>query len=253
MGWIHAVIDVPEELLQSASSFWEDSLGWPLGPTWPGHPELCSFEPPAGDAYVHLQHIGEAPRVHLDLEVDDLSGARDRWAGLGATVTGPVPQPGKTSWQALRSPGGLPFCLVPARQHHPPAPVSWPTGHRSRLVQVCIDLPADRADAEVEFWRAGLGWRWAGSNSREFVGKMHDDHGSPLQLLFQRLGEASGSVRAHLDLGTDNMDREVDRQLAFGATDPVTGRGFVALRDPAGLAYCVTGNSPEATESRDIG
>ena len=40
----------------------------------------------------------------------------------------------------------------------------------------------------------------------------------------------------------------------LGAGDIGRGRGgWHALRDPAGLAFCVTANSPEATRHRDIG
>jgi hypothetical protein len=38
----------------------------------------------------------------------------------------------------------------------------------------------------------------------------------------------------------------VDRLLDLGAERLLDGEGFVALRDPAGLGFCVTGNSPDA-------
>jgi len=58
----------------------------------------------------------------------------------------------------------------------------------------------------VTFWRALLPGRWVDSSAPEFAGKWRDDAGSPLQLLFQELGEPEGLVRAHLDLGTDDLD-----------------------------------------------
>lgn len=247
MVWIHAVIDLPAESLESGADFWAASLGWPIGAAWQDHPELRSFVPPQGDSYVHLQSITGPPRIHLDLEVTDLPSARDRWAALGADVTGPPP--GATqSWQAMRSPGGLPFCLVPAKDHQSPDPMTWPTAHRSRLVQICIDLPQDQEDRELAFWRTGLEGRWATNGAaNEFLGKMHDDNGSPIQLLFQRLDEPTGPVRAHLDLGTDGVDLEVARQIDLGARELLRGNGFVALTDPAGLPYCVTVNAPDST------
>jgi hypothetical protein len=95
--------------------------------------------------------------------------------------------------------------------------------------------------------------RWAGSEAGEFAGKWHDDAGSPVQLLFQRLDEPDGPVRAHLDLGTDNVEVDVRRILDLGAADIGPGRGWWALRDPTGLPFCVTGNSPMQTPQRDIG
>ena len=75
------------------------------------------------------------------------------------------------------------------------------------MVQVCIDSPASVHEQEVAFWRALLSGRWVAPADEEFAGKWHDDAGSPLQLLFQRLDEPRGSVRAHLDHGTTTAPR----------------------------------------------
>ncbi len=61
MAWLHAVIDVPSHQHAVAAGFWERTLGWQVGASWSGHPELRSFEPPAGTAYVHLQEIDGPP------------------------------------------------------------------------------------------------------------------------------------------------------------------------------------------------
>jgi hypothetical protein len=75
-----------------------------------------------------------------------------------------------------------------------------------------------------------------------------------VQLLFQRLDELHGSVRAHLDHGTDDRMAEVRRLLALGAGDVAPGRGgWHVLRDAAGLEFCVTQNSPASTRRRDMG
>ena len=119
-------------------------------------------------------------------------------------------------------------------------------------MQVCIDSPASVHDEEVAFWRALLQGRWTPSPAREFAGKWHDDAGSPIQLLFQRLDEPDGTVRAHLDHGTDDLPCEVRRFLDLGAEDIGPGRGWHAMRDPAGLAFCATGNSPSQTTRREL-
>ena len=121
------------------------------------------------------------------------------------------------------------------------------------MVQVCIDSPATVHEQEVAFWRELLPERWFSSSSREFAGKWHDDAGSPLQLLFQRLDETHGPVRAHFDHGTDDLPAEVQRLRQLGAEDVGPGRGWHTLRDPAGLAFCVTENSPEQSRHRDLG
>jgi hypothetical protein len=249
MAWLHAVIDVPDDKLDATAGFWSAAFGWPTGAGWRDHPELRSFEPPLGRAYLHLQQIDGPPRVHLDLESDDAEETVRHAIDLGARLVDT-----QDHWRTLSSPGGLPFCVVRRREHDPPEPVTWPGGHRTRMVQVCVDSPVAAHETEVAFWRAFLPGRWVGSAAREFAGKWHDDAGSPVQLLFQRLDEPDGRVRAHLDLGSDELEPEVLRLLDLGADDIGRGRGgWWALRDPAGLAFCVTLNSPEQEQHRDIG
>ncbi len=249
MTWVHAVIDVPREQHGSVSQFWADVFGWPAGAPWHGHPELRSFEPPEGTSYVHLQEIQGPARLHLDLESVDPDATVERASELGASYVAPHDR-----WRTLLSPGGLPFCVLEAARHEPPPPTTWPDGHSSRMVQVCIDSPVAAHEQEVAFWRALLGGRWVDSRAAEFAGKWHDDAGSPIQLLFQRLGEPRGPVRAHLDHGTDDVSSEVRRVLDLGAEDIGPGRGgWHALRDPSGAAFCVTGNSPAHKLRRDIG
>ena len=247
MSWIHAVIDVPAADHARAAQFWSAALGWSAGEAWAGHPELRSFEPPAGTPYVHLQEIDGPPRVHVDLESQDPRALVRRAESLGARHVAR-----HRRWQTLESPGGLPFCVLGIANDNAPEPVTWPNGHRSRLVQVCIDAPADVHDSEVSFWRELLDGVWVDSSSPEFAGKWHDDQASPMQLLFQRLDEADGPVRAHLDLGTDDLDAEVHRLVELGAEDISRGRGWHVLRDPAGQLFCATENAPDQVARRDL-
>ncbi len=246
---LHAVLDLPAPHHEPLVAFWQQAIGWPAGEPWRGHPELRSLEPPEGGAYVHVQAVEGPARVHVDLETPDpgatLAAARELGAELVAE---------HERWTTLTSPGGLPFCVVraPLADARTPGPVEWSDGHRTRLVQVCVDSPADVHDREVAFWRDLLGGRWAASPAPEFAGKWHDDDGGPLQLLFQRLDETTGPVRAHLDLGTDDLAAEVRRLVALGADDGGAGGGWHVLRDPGGLAFCATVNSPEATLRREL-
>lgn len=249
MGWLHAVVDVPADAHEQVGDFWSRVSGWPLGAPWPAHPELRSFEPPSGSAYLHLQRISGPGRVHVDVESDAPSAMVDHALGLGARLVAD-----RGDWSTLASPGGLPFCVVRANDRESvPEPITLPDGHRMRLVQVCIDSPRAAHDAEVGFWRALFGGRWSASDRAEFAGKWHDDAGSPVQLLFQRLDEPDGPVQAHLDLGTDDLPAEVARLVALGATDVRPGRGWHVLRDVGGREFCVTLNSPEAVRHRDLG
>ena len=222
--------------------FWELVLGWQAGETWPGHPELCSFEPAAGTSYVHLQRIDGPARIHLDVEAEQPDVMVSRAVDLGAVSVAE-----HDLWHTLRTPGGLPICVIGAGKAVPVEPATWPDGHRSRMVQVCIDSPSQAHDREVAFWRYLLPGRWGASDDHEFAGKLKPETRSPLQLLFQCLDEPEGPVRAHLDHGTDDLPLEVKRLLGLGATDVAPGRGWRVFRDPAGLLFCATANPPDAT------
>jgi hypothetical protein len=147
----------------------------------------------------------------------------------------------------MASPGGLPFCLIDRRDRVRPSPLSW-DGHQSRLVKVSIDSPAGLHDQEVAFWRSALPWRWAESRGEEFAGKLYPPAGSTVQLLFQRLGvdDPGTAVRAHIDLSTDDREAHARRLVQLGATRVGSGGGWIVLRDPTGMLFCTTGNSPEA-------
>ena len=51
-------------------------------------------------------------RLHLDVEVDDLTAETDRVVGLGATALGEVMTDEQGSFQVLADPEGNEFCLV---------------------------------------------------------------------------------------------------------------------------------------------
>ena len=243
---LQAVLDLPagSPVAGRADAFWAALLGWPLGGPWPGHPQLATFQPPRGAAYVHRQRVGTGPAgAHLDLEAADLAAETARLTALGA-------QPVRLTadWHTLRSPGGLDFCLVRETVGDRPEPVDEPDGVRRRLVQVCLDVPAAHVGVELAFWRAVLGWPEVSPSSPEFLTRLVPPPGSPLQVLVQRLGGDDGATRtrAHLDLGCDDVDATAELVVGLGGERLLTGEGFVALRDPGGLAFCVTENSPDA-------
>lgn len=147
----------------------------------------------------------------------------------------------------MTSPGGLPFCLVagdvPAGR---PGPVTWPGGHRSRVTQICIDVPPAVHAQERTFWRAATGWVHETSRRDEFESLL-PPHGCPLRLLVQCLdpGGGAGRVSAHLDLSTDDVTAEVNRIRGLGGTVVDDSHPWTVLRDQSGLAFCVTPRSPD--------
>lgn len=238
---MHAFVDVPTEHVGTTRAFWSAAVGWPPGKPWPGHPEFVSLIPRTGTSYLHVQTIDDMPRVHLDL-LGDLDADPARLERLGA-----VRAHRGDGWQVMTSPAGLPFCVcAEAWPHRRPGAATWPGGHRSRLVQLCVDVPAPWYDAELAFWRSATGWADEPVDAPEFARLVHRAE-SPLQLLVQRLGDDDGATRAraHLDLGTDDLAAEVAQVQALGARVLRPGHGFVALQDPVGLPFCVTANDPD--------
>ncbi len=246
--WVHVCLDLPREDIDRGAAFWCSALNWTLGDPWPDNPEFRTFRAPqGGDGYLILQLIEGPPRIHLDFEVTERDRVADRLIDLGASQVRT-----RDLWRTLRSPGGLPFCLVESSRDRKRPPPNGPAGQRSRLVQVCIDSPGVLHDREVAFWREATEWRWKASKgdaeSHGFAGKLYPDPGSPIQLLLQRLGDDdhATSVRAHLDLGCDDREAEAARLAALGATRLWDGKGWITLRDPTGLLFCTTDNSPDA-------
>jgi hypothetical protein len=67
----------------------------------------------------------------------------------------------------------------------------------------------------------------------------------PLRLLLQKLDDAASGqpVRGHIDFACDDIETEVQRHTALGATF-VRHRSWITLRDPVGREYCVTDRNP---------
>ena len=209
--WLHVLIDVAPDVAEESAAFWSSALGWPLGEPWPGHPEFRSFTPPRATP-TSTSRSGTTARGSISISRLTTVAFADRLVELGAVVTGQF-----EGWCPMRSPGGLPFCLVDREEHIRP-PAQRFEGHRSRLVQICIDSPPNLHDQEVAFWRAATGWRWREGSGDEFAGKLYPPAGSSVQLLFQRLGsdDPATAVRAHIDLGADDIEAEAARLVGLG-------------------------------------
>jgi hypothetical protein len=233
--WTHVVLDGSTS--DAASAFWAGALDGSWRSAAPGAGLAASLVLADGDTYVHRAGRGSVAPA-LVLEVEDVGASTQRVLALGATRPGPGPG-------GLRSPGGLAFGLIQAHEHRRAPAVQWPDGTSSRLVQLCLDCPPTRAQAEAEFWRDVTGWAWEESQD-EFVCHLVPGAGS-LQLLVQRRASAlPAEVTLHLDLGTSDREAEAVRLTALGAERVATGGGWIVLTDPDGRRFCATGQPPEA-------
>ncbi len=109
-----ALIDHPSESYDAGAAFWAGATGTSRAPdaTVPDDDPYESLDPLPGGVKLELQRTGEGtpPRVHLDVETDDVEAEVARLVALGATVTTE-----HDGWAVLADPGGLPFCVVPVQ------------------------------------------------------------------------------------------------------------------------------------------
>jgi predicted enzyme related to lactoylglutathione lyase len=105
------LIDHPEEDYDAALSFWSGVQG--VDPV-EGDPDMPEYRTlgSIGSAAVWAQRTGPGtpPRVHLDIETDDVSAEVARVLALGATVLEE-----RKSYTILQDPAGMVFCVVPVQ------------------------------------------------------------------------------------------------------------------------------------------
>lgn len=108
---------------------------------------------------------------------------------------------------------------------------------------VQVDVPADEHDAALAWWAAALGGtpRTAGEGFTHLDGVR-----ARVGVHVQRTGSGGGY---HLDLAADDVAGEVARLVELGAELVDDDRPWTVLRDPAGLAFCVTAGAGEETLS----
>lgn len=241
MFWVSIFLDLPASSFDRGAEFWCAVTGFGLSPLRGERREFATLVPPEGDDHLRVQRVLDgAGGIHLDVHVEDPRAAADAAASLGAT------EMHDRGYVVMRSPGGFTFCLVDHPAGHRAPATAWPEGHRSIADQVCLDIPADAYDVECGFWSALTGWDQGGFREHNEFRHLERPDGMPVRFLLQRLGEQSGSVRAHVDFATDDRPAEVRRHAGLGARLLAERSGWSVLRDPAGLVYCVTDRDPTA-------
>lgn len=100
------LIDHPSTTYATAAAFWEAALGISADQQDDG--PYASIGRLDGVA-LELQETGAGtgPRVHLDIETDDVPAEVRRLTGLGATV-----EEDRGDYTIMRDPGGMVFCVV---------------------------------------------------------------------------------------------------------------------------------------------
>ncbi|MBJ7356569.1 VOC family protein [Nocardioides sp.] len=240
--WLTAYLDLAADEHERGILLWQRLTGYRASAARGAHDEYVSLLPPDGDDYLDVQRLGSGPsRVHLVVHVDDVRAAAEAATGIGAAVTAD-----EGDYLTLTSPGGFTFCFVSHPATTLPAATAWPDGSRSRVDQVCLDIPPSVFDEEFAFWERVTGWEPRPPRPDVEFARLTPPPGQPLQLLLQRLDEEEPAVRAHLDWCATERDAEVDRHVAAGATLVKRfDRGWTVLTGPDGFTYCVTERSPQ--------
>jgi hypothetical protein len=91
--------------LAGAAGYWSQMLARAVTGT---EPNYVTLEPEHAMS-VEVQAVDHDPRVHLDIETDDVGAEVARLEALGATVVAPV-----RDWIVMQAPTGHRFCVVPA-------------------------------------------------------------------------------------------------------------------------------------------
>ena len=118
--------------------------------------------------------------------------------------------------------------------------------HKSRLGCLVIDCETDDLDREAEFWSGMFG---ASVVRRHEPG---DDNyrrlevaSSEPRILLQKVNHSS---RVHLDIETDDIEKEVERLKELGAKEIEWVKNWCVLEAPSGHKFCVVEKQREDFE-----
>ncbi|WP_221349595.1 VOC family protein [Streptomyces beigongshangae] len=101
------IVDAPDRDAPQAARFWSQALGVPARVD-PAEPQFTSLAGAVDGLAVAVQSVDDAPRVHIDIETDDVDAEVDRLVRLGATEV--------SQWlqcHVLKAPGGHLVCVIP--------------------------------------------------------------------------------------------------------------------------------------------
>lgn len=112
--------------------------------------------------------------------------------------------------------------------------------HRSRLAGIIIDCQADEPHSGAAFWSAALGAEATPSEDGTYI-RLTRQGGMNTEV--QAVRHPS---RVHLDIETDDVEAEIARLKALGATEVVRIRTWVVMEAPTGHRFCViTAQTPD--------
>jgi catechol 2,3-dioxygenase-like lactoylglutathione lyase family enzyme len=106
--------------------------------------------------------------------------------------------------------------------------------HRSRLAGFIIDCRTQDLNAAADFWGNALGLTILGDDGPHYVRL----DGAP-HVLSIEVQQVEHESRVHLDIETDDIEAEVKRLEALGATRHQQGKRWWVMQAPTGQRFCV--------------
>lgn len=236
--WMWVLVDTLESVADRSEAFWSAVTRTQPAARQGARDEFATLRPRHGDAWVALQRVIEGGGAHVDLAVQgSLTEASAEAVSIGATEVSR-----EDGLIVMHSPGGLSFCFLSWTEAGSPSK-QVRDGEPDLLDQLCIDIPSESYDAEVDFWERLTGWQRRVGTLREFTSLTRPD-GIPVRVLLQRLGEATGPARAHVDFACHDRAASRDAHVAAGATVVSEHDFWTVMRDPVGRTYCLTHRAP---------
>jgi predicted enzyme related to lactoylglutathione lyase len=109
--------------------------------------------------------------------------------------------------------------------------------HKSRLGTVVIDCQNENVDVAARFWSSALGWPSEPLDDPDDANyRRLDTPGDEVNVLVQAVAHPS---RVHLDIETDDIEAEVKRLEALGATRIAQVKRWWVMEAPTGQRFCV--------------
>ncbi|MCV7420551.1 VOC family protein [Mycobacterium yunnanensis] len=220
--WVSAFLTFTDDDYDAGLTLWNELTGYSLS---------------VDGGFLSARRLNSGPSgVHLGVHVPDVGTAVGEVRRLGGSI-----DEGDERLVG-RSPGGLPFQLVDDRKPDTSAPSQWPGAHTSMVDQISIDIPQEHWNSESTFWSTLTGWETQTIPGLDEYAFLIRPPGAPLRIILQRLGEPTGSVRAHIDWAVSDRAAETERHVAAGARVLQVNPIWTVLDGV--LTYCVTDRNP---------
>lgn len=116
--------------------------------------------------------------------------------------------------------------------------------HKSKLCSAIIDCQGESLTDAARFWSAALGRPVAASEDP--ANDKYVTLGSGKEALITLVQKVSHPSRVHLDIETDDVDREVARLEALGARRVEKIHTWWVMEAPTGHRFCVVRPQREA-------